>query len=74
MDNILKTVLAAADGDLTTLVDAVVHVVEERHYNQQGAQKEAERVVRYLREAVGGDEARARWRRPRLVRAGMDAA
>jgi hypothetical protein len=74
MDNTLKVVLAAADGDLTALVDAVVHVVEERHYNQRGAQEEAERVVAYLREAVGGDEAKARWARPRLVLAGMDAA
>jgi hypothetical protein len=68
MDQTMRAILAAADEDLTALVDAVVRVVEARHYNQQGAQDEMEAVAAYLRSAVSDDAARARWQKPRLVR------
>jgi hypothetical protein len=72
MDKTLHAILAAADEDLTALVAAVVRVVEARHYNQRGAQEEMERVVAQLRSAVSGAEAKARWKKPRLVGAQAD--
>jgi hypothetical protein len=52
MDKTLDAILIAADDDLTALVNAVVQVVERRHYDQRGAQDEIEQVIAYLRAAV----------------------
>jgi terminase large subunit-like protein len=61
MDQTIRAILAAADEDPTALVDALVRVVEARHYNQQGAQDEMEAVTAYPRSAVSNDAAKARW-------------
>jgi len=52
MNKTLYGILSVADDDLTALVAAVVHVVKERHYNQDEARQEMEDVVARLRAAV----------------------
>jgi hypothetical protein len=48
-----QRILKAADSDLAALVEALIEVVKERHYNDEGARAEMEQVTADLRKAVG---------------------
>jgi hypothetical protein len=48
----IQTVLKAADSDLTTLFEAVVAVIQERHPDGESAQREAADFAERLDAAV----------------------
>ena len=48
----LQAVLKAADSDLTTLFEAVVAVIQERHPDREAAQIEAVEFAERLRAAL----------------------